>query len=115
MFMIIDTKILVEDIKSSMSGILGKDITAVSGFSRRQLDGIADQTVLIASGIASGEITEATRDFFLDQLVELAHNFVNTLVGLIVATIEKLWNAIVSILWKTISKATGIVLPVAKF
>ena len=113
--MIIDTQILVDDIKSSISKILGKDITTVSGFSSRQLDGIADQTALIASGIASGEITEATRDFFLNQLEELAHNFVNTLVGLIVATIEKLWNAIVSILWKTISKATGIVLPVAKF
>lgn len=112
--MFIDSKILVEDIKSSISGILGKDITTVSGFSIRQLDGIADQTVLIASGIASGEITEATRDFFLDQLVELADNFVNTLVGLVIVTIEKLWNAIVSILWKTISKATGIVLPVAK-
>ena len=113
--MIIDTQILVEDIKSSSSEILGKDITAVRGFSSRQLDGIADQTVLIASGIASGEITVATRDFFLNQLAELAHNFVNTLVGLIVATIEKLWNAIVSILWKAISNATGMVLPVVKY
>jgi hypothetical protein len=111
--MIIDTQILIGDIKSSISNILGKDITTVSGFSSRQLDGIADQTVLIASGIASGEITDATREFFLNQLVEAAKNFVNTMVGLVIATIEKLWNAVVSILWKAISKATGIVLPVA--
>jgi hypothetical protein len=75
------------------------------------LDGIAAQTSLIASGIASGEITPATRDFFLDQLIELAHNFVNTLIGLIISTVEKLWNAIVVVLWGAISKATGIQLP----
>ena len=112
--MILDTNQLKDDIKSVVSGILNKDITTVRGFSSRQLDGIANQTSLIASGIASGEITPATRDFFLDQLIELAHNFVNTLVGLIISTIEKLWNAIVSVLWTAISKTTGIQLPAFK-
>jgi len=55
-----------------------------------------------------------TRDFFLQQLVELAQNFVNTLVELIITTIKKLWNAIVSIIWNTISKATDIALPTFK-
>lgn len=102
---------LTEEIKNTVSAILNKDVTTLRGFSSRQLNGIANQTSLIASGIASGEITPATRDFFLDQLVELAHNFVNTLVGLLVATIEKLWNAVVSVIWGAISKATGIQLP----
>lgn len=109
--MTLDTNQLIDDIKNTVSGILNKDITTVRGFSNRQLNGIANQTSLIASGIASGEITEATRQFFLDQLIELAHNFVNTLIGLIVATIERLWNAVVSILWGAISKATGVQLP----
>jgi hypothetical protein len=112
--MTLDTNQLKDDIKNIISGILNKDITAVRGFSNRQLEGIANQTSLIASGIASGEITPATRDFFLDQLVELAHNFVNTLVGLIITTIEKLWNAVVSVLWTAISKATGVQLPAFK-
>ena len=109
--MTLDTNQLKDDIKDVISGILNRDITTVRGFSSRQLDGIANQTSLIASGIASGEITLATRDFFLDQLIELAHNFVNTLVGLIISTIEKLWNAVVSVLWSAISKATGVQLP----
>ena len=112
--MILDPVQLKDEIKDVVSGILNKDITTVRGFSNRQLDGIAAQTSLIASGIASGEITDATRDFFLDQLIELAHNFVNTLIGLIITTIEKLWNAIVSVLWNAISKATGIQLPAFK-
>lgn len=109
--MTIDINQLTSDIKFTLSEILHKDITTVGGFSNRQLNGIANQTSLIASGIASGEITDATRDFFLDQLVVLAHNFVKTLVGLVIATIERLWNKLVSILWSAISKATGVQLP----
>jgi hypothetical protein len=110
----IDIDQLITDIKNTASGILNKDIETVRGFSTRQLNGIANQTALIALGISTGQITEATRDFFLDQLVELARNFVNTLVGLLIATIEKLWNAIVSVIWNAISKATNITLPAFK-
>src|SRR3954462_5507800 len=97
--MTFDIDQLIADIKNTSTAILMKDVETVRGFSTRQLNGIAHQTALIASGIASGQITEVTRDFFLQQLVELAQNFVNTLVGLILATVERLWNAIVSVIW----------------
>jgi len=112
--MTFDIDQLIADIKNTSTAILMKDVETVRGFSSRQLNGIAHQTALIASGIASGQITEVTRDFFLQQLVELAQNFVNTLVGLILATVERLWNAIVSVIWNAISKATGIALPAFK-
>ena len=67
--MTFDIEQLISDIKSTASGIVSKDIETVRGFSNRQLHGIANQTALIASGIASGQITESTRDFFLQQLV----------------------------------------------
>lgn len=110
--MTLDVNQLMDEIKSTISGILNKDIKEVGGFSNRQLMGIANQASLIAAGIATGEVTDETRDFFLDQLVQLAHNFVRTLIGLVIATIERLWNAVVNILWQAIAKATGIVLPV---
>ena len=109
--MAVDIDQLISDIKNATSAILSKDIATVEGFSSRQLNGIATQASLVASGIASGQITDATRDFFLEQLVKLARNFVNTLVGLVIATVERLWNAIVSVIWHTISSATGIELP----
>lgn len=109
--MALDINQLIQDIQNTASTILGKDVTTIRGFSERQLNGMATQSSLIASGIASGEITPDNRDFFLDQLIELAKNFVNTLVGLLIATVEKLWNAIVGVIWSAISKATGIVLP----
>ena len=112
--MTFDIDQLIADIKSTSSAILLKDVETVRGFSNRQLNGIANQTALIASGIVTGQITEVTRDFFLQQLVELAQNFVNTLVGLVLATIERLWNAIVSVIWNAISTATGVALPAFK-
>jgi len=110
----IDIDQLIADIKNTASGILHKDVESVRGFSARQLHGMANQTALIALGISTGQITDATRDFFLDQLVELARNFANTLVGLLIVTIERLWNAIVGVIWNTISKATGVALPAFK-
>jgi hypothetical protein len=112
--MIVDINQLIIDIKNTVSGLLNKDIETVRGFSARQLTGISNQTALVASGITTGQITEATRDFFLDQLVELARNFVNTLVGLVIATIERLWNAVVKVIWDTISRVTGTIIPAFK-
>ena len=106
--MALDVSELLEEIKNTATTIINKDVTTVRGFSNRQLNGIANQAALIATGIKSGQITEATRSFFLEQLVELSQNFANTLVGLTLASVEKLWNGIVSILWGFISKFTGI-------
>jgi hypothetical protein len=107
----LDIDQLVQDIKNTVSEIINKDVTTVRGFSNRQLTGIANQTALVATGIASGEFTGELRDFFLDQLVELARNFANTLVGLLLATIERIWNAIVNVVYSAISKFTGVPLP----
>jgi hypothetical protein len=39
-------------------------------------------------------------------------NFAKTLRGLLMVTIEKVWNAIVGVIWKAIETATGIALPI---
>ena len=102
---------LVNDIKTAATQILEKDITSLRGFSERQVKAIAQQAELVATGIATGEITDETRDFFLDSLEDMALNFAKTLRGLLLVTIEKVWNAIVGVIWKAISSATGIALP----
>jgi hypothetical protein len=107
----IDVDKLVGDIKSAASGILKTDVAALRGFSERQVTAIAQQAKLVAAGIANGDITEATREFFLDSLEDLALNFARTLRGLMTVTIEKVWNAVVAVLWKAISTATGLVIP----
>ncbi|WP_204126627.1 hypothetical protein [Pseudomonas ogarae] len=106
----IDIGELMDSMKEAAKTIISADLTSVRGFAERQLKSIAKQSALVASGIASGEIEEDEKDFFLDTIENMIRNFANTLRGLIAVTIEKLWNALVGVVWKAISSATGVVL-----
>ena len=105
-----DVNQLVTDMKAAASTILKADVSTFRGFSERQLQAIAKQTEFVARGIASGEITSETKDFFLDSLEDMALNFAKTLRGLVLVTVEKVWNALVGVIWKAISTATGLTL-----
>lgn len=109
--MSIDIDQLVDAMQAAATGVLLSDVTTFRGFARRQLEAIALHTKWVGEGIATGEITEATRDFFLDSLEEMALNFARSLRGLLMVTIEKVWNAVVGVLWNAISTATNLVLP----
>jgi hypothetical protein len=106
----IDIGQLVKDITDAATGVIGKDVTQLGGFSQRQVEAIADQANLVSEGIISGEITNETRDFFQDGIKDMSRNFVNTLVGMTAVTVEKTWNAVVEVIWKAISTATGVTL-----
>ena len=93
---------IITEIKDIASGILEKDISTVRGFSERQVEAIAKQTIIIQRGIANGDIDEELREFFLDGLEAMALNFVNTLKGIMVVRLEKLWNALVGFLYKAV-------------
>jgi hypothetical protein len=108
--MAIDVGQLVKDITDAASGIINSDVTKLGGFSQRQVEAIAHQAGLVSAGIASGQITDETKDFFLDGLKDMSRNFVNTLVGMSAVTVEKVWNAVVGVIWKAISAATGVAL-----
>lgn len=109
--MAIDMNQLIDTMKSAANNVINKDITVLKGFSERQLEAIAKQSAIVANGIASAEITEATKDFFLEGIKDMVRNFVNTLRELTVVTLEKVWNAIIGVIWEAIRTATGIALP----
>ena len=106
--MAIEIEQLMTDMTSAASQVINQDITQLRGFSERQLKALAKQADLVAAGIISGEIDEDLRDFFLDSLEDMALNFARTLRGLLMVTIEKVWNALVGVLWGAIGSATGI-------
>ena len=107
----IDISTLMEQMKTAASDVANKDISVLKGFSDRQIKAIAQQAQLVATGIASGQITEETQEFFLESLKTMAQSFANTLQGLAKVTIEKVWNAMVGVLWGAIGTATGVDLP----
>lgn len=109
----VDLDGLIKDMKAAASSVLHRDVTSLRGFSERQVKAIAQQTQLVAMGISSGQITEETREFFLDSLEDMTLNFVKTLRGLMMVTIEKVWNAVIGVLWRSIEAATGLALPSA--
>lgn len=107
----IDISSLMEQMKTAASDVANKDISVLKGFSDRQMKAIAQQAALVAAGIASGQITTETQEFFLDSLKTMAQSFANTLQGLAKVTIEKVWNAMVGVLWGAVGTATGIDIP----
>jgi len=96
---------LMTEIKDVASNILEKDISTVRGFSERQVEAVAKQTLIIQTGILNGDIDEELKEFFFDGLEAMALNFVNTLKGILSVTIEKIWNGIVDALWNVIESS----------
>lgn len=114
--MAIDLGQLITDIKTASSNILNSDITTLRGFADDQLTEIAHQAAFVAIGIETKQISPDLQDFFLFSLEDMVTNFVQTLRGLTIITMEKIWNSVVNVIWSTISKAVGIPLiaPVLK-
>ncbi len=100
-----DIGAVLTDMKDAASGILSKDITQIHGFAEAQWRALAKHGANVALGIATGEIEEDEREFFLGTIDDLAWNLIKTLKGLMTITIEKVWNAVVEILHKAVSSA----------
>ncbi|WP_444902753.1 hypothetical protein ACJJIU_12060 [Microbulbifer sp. CnH-101-E] len=111
--MSLDVTQLISDIKDAASTVIEHNITEIRGFSERQLSALALQAKLIAKAIAENEIGEDLRDYFLDSIEDMALNFARTLRGLLAVTIEKIWNAVVGVIWTALEACTGISLKIA--
>ena len=105
--MAIDIIQLAKNMTDAASKALGRDVATLRNFSERQVEAIARQTVLIKEGIETGGITEATRDYFLDSLEEMARTFVKTLRGLQAVAQEKIYNAIAKVIWSVLKNVPG--------
>lgn len=106
--MALDVNGLVQNLLSTGKAVLGQDLPALGGFSRQQLEAIAQQAANIAAGTLDGSIDADTREYLMNSLAEMTRSFVNTLAGLMAVTAEKLWNGLVGTLWGAIGQATGL-------
>ncbi|SDX37793.1 hypothetical protein [Thiocapsa roseopersicina] len=112
--MSIDVQQVTDAVIATASEVIDADVTLIRSFQRRQVEALAQQAAFIAAGIASGDITENTRDFFLDELEHMAESFVKTLVRLSHVLFEKIWNAVMQVLWQAIEGAIGTALPLPR-
>jgi hypothetical protein len=109
----LDPSALINSITQAATGILKKDVTQMSGFSKSQLEKLAAQAQGIAEMQLAGAFdgNDALRDHFVGQLEDMTRNFVKVMQGLAMITAEKLFNAVVDTIWKAIGTATGVALP----
>jgi hypothetical protein len=110
----LDVGQLVSDVKTAITGAIGKDINTVTGFAQEQLQDTAKQAELIASNFLTGVTDAAQRDADLERLENIVKAFVEVMDGLAEIEIEKAWNAAVGVIWDAIGKAIGVALPVPK-
>jgi hypothetical protein len=104
---------IFDAVKTAASGIVQQDVTTLSPFVQDQLKRIEQNGILFAQMELAGEFIDDPdrRREYLGIVEDLARNFVNTVRALIVVEIEKLWNAVVKVLWDVLDKATGLALP----
>ena len=107
----IDIAGLTADIIRAANLQLGRDVSALEGFRRTQIEGLAQQAQRIVAAVANGHLSDADRDFFLDDLKQTTQDFASTLAGLRLIDIEKVWNAAVTTLWTAIGRAAQVALP----
>jgi hypothetical protein len=107
----IDVQNLLAELEAAARGVLGADLAALRQFSAQQLEALARQGVLIAAGVADGSIDAALRAGLLQELGEMTRSFVNTVAGLLLLLAERLWNALIAVLWGAIGAASGVPLP----
>lgn len=72
-----------------MALLLGCQATLAAAYDQAVFEGVTENS-------------EKQLEFFLNELKLMAQNFVDSLIGIIKVTIEKLWNALVQFLYEVL-------------
>jgi hypothetical protein len=106
---------IIDEIKGAANSVLEQtqevvqtDIAEISGFSKDQMEDIAEYSLMVAKGLANGDVPIARKNRYANQIKGMVSNFLNVMVGVTAILIEKLWNAIVGVLQKLIKKVAGV-------
>jgi hypothetical protein len=99
---------LLRALRDAARAVLGDDLNRMRGFARAQLDALAQQALYIGAGVADGTIDEPMQGYFLDALREMTRSFVNTLIGLAEIAVERLYNALLDVLWQALGAIAGV-------
>lgn len=101
----IDVDKLVKDSIATATSVAQTDITMVKGFARSQFLAIAENAAGIAADFLAGLLTKEEADLLIGRIPKLVQATINTLRGLALVTIEKIWNAVASTVQEAIKAA----------
>ncbi|HZP20478.1 MAG TPA: hypothetical protein VFB16_09740 [Bauldia sp.] len=99
---------LFGDLETAVTKILKQNGGMITSFARAQLQRLAKHAELMKKAALAGAF-ESLDDaaHFAKSLEEMAQDFIRALGALILVTLEKVWNAIVKIVWGAINGALG--------
>jgi hypothetical protein len=97
-----------DGISNAVKSVTGEDISSIVGFAVQQLRALAQQSALVTGLAEANAFTESERLFYLDGLKQMARSFVDTFEQIATVEIEKIYNAVISAIWQSISKLAGI-------
>lgn len=104
--MILDNDKLKSDIRSAVSIMLKAEVASLVGFDEHAVAKIASQSENLAANLKNGWITHETRDFMMDGVRRQVMKLVGSL-HLDAPTVSKLRYAVLYVVCRTISEATG--------
>jgi hypothetical protein len=104
---------IVQDVKDAVGKSIGKDLTAIQGFSQSFLDKIGAHAKGLGKEILDGTYKDIpdVRDHFLEGLAKMVRLFLKALIGLAAVLIQNAWNAMVGVIWKIFDEAAGGFIP----
>ena len=93
--------------------MVGQDVTTASSFARDQAQMIEQNAILFAQMEVAGEFIgdDERRNEYAKMIEDTALNFANTVRAMAVVEVEKLWNAVMSVVWDAIGTAAGSATP----
>jgi len=90
----IDVDKLIKDSITAATNAAQADITQVAGFARSQFQAIAENAAGIVADRLAGKLTDAEVELLMRRVPKLVQATINTLQGLALITLEKVWNAV---------------------
>ena len=95
-------------LRDAAHAVLDVELERLRGFAAAQLEALAQQALYVGAGVGDGTIDEPMRRYFLDALREMTRSFVNTLLGLAEIVAERLYNALLDVMWRAIAALAGL-------
>ncbi|MFC0396878.1 hypothetical protein [Paraburkholderia rhizosphaerae] len=103
--------LFVNSIGTAVKNVTGQDAPAIEGFAQNQLQSLAHQSALITGMIEANQFTDDELKFYLIGLKQMAMGFAQTLIGMIVVEVQRLFNAIVTAIYTSINTLAKVALP----
>ncbi len=102
-----NTNAVINAVINAVKTQAGQGFSTISNLVSTQAKMMAHQAAFIAESSAVGALKDDPdlKQMFVDQLAGSVRGLAHTVAALTILTVEKVWNAVVKVLWQAINQA----------